>query len=80
MVASGPSSNYDEADFNHGLLDLTHTTVANQGSDSAVTGVGVGFHSQWFFGSGPRSLEAVYDPDWLDVCGISVGGKGIYRH
>ena len=21
MVASGPSSNYDEADFNHGLLD-----------------------------------------------------------
>ena len=45
-----------------------------------MTGVGVGLHSQWFFGSGSRSLGAVYDPDWLDVRGISVGGKVIYRH
>ena len=31
MVASGPSSNYDEADFNHGLLAPDHTLVLVNG-------------------------------------------------
>ena len=42
MVASGPSSNYDEADFNHGLLDYAVPDAGNEiwtGTSNFGTGV-----------------------------------------
>ena len=60
-----------------GLIDLDHAALTDGGEDFVVAEYCAGIHGQWLVRSGLRSLGAVYNPDGLDVHGISAGGNRI---
>ena len=53
MVASGPSSNYDEADFNHGLLETAGALAVSQ-----VQIPSAGCNIKWIEGNSPEYFVA----------------------